>query len=88
MPAPSWHPFRRKTQSCRPGLFQAGPERVSVRVSGEFASEESLKAINLRINDRFFPLTDVVDHYARVRRSADHLGSALMVSRRSRWRSG
>jgi multidrug efflux pump subunit AcrB len=30
-----------------------------VRVSGEFASEASLKAINLRINDRFFPLTDV-----------------------------
>ncbi|MGA8865021.1 MAG: efflux RND transporter permease subunit, partial [Gallionella sp.] len=36
-----------------------GPERISVRVSGEFASEASLKAINLRINDRFFPLTDV-----------------------------
>jgi multidrug efflux pump len=41
------------------GVFQAGAERISVRVSGEFASEASLKAINLRINDRFFPLTDV-----------------------------
>jgi multidrug efflux pump subunit AcrB len=41
------------------GVFQAGPERISVRVSGEFASEASLKAINLRVNDRFFPLTDV-----------------------------
>ena len=41
------------------GVFQEGPERISVRVSGEFASETSLKAINLRINDRFFPLTDV-----------------------------
>ena len=41
------------------GVFQEGPERISVRVSGEFASEASLKAINLRINDRFFPLTDV-----------------------------
>src|SRR6201993_805794 len=41
------------------GVFQVGAERVSVRVSGEFASEASLKAINLRINDRFFPLTDV-----------------------------
>jgi multidrug efflux pump subunit AcrB len=40
-------------------VFQAGAERVSGRVSGEFASEASLKAINLRINDRFFPLTDV-----------------------------
>ena len=41
------------------GVFETGPERVSVRVSGQFASEESLKAINLRVNDRFFPLTDV-----------------------------
>jgi multidrug efflux pump len=41
------------------GVFQEGPERLSVRVSGQFASEASLKAINLRVNDRFFPLTDV-----------------------------
>ena len=41
------------------GVFQDGPERISVRVNGQFASEESLKAINLRVNDRFFPLTDV-----------------------------
>jgi multidrug efflux pump len=41
------------------GVLQAGPERISVRVNGQFSSEESLKAINLRVNDRFFPLTDV-----------------------------
>ena len=41
------------------GVFQTGPERISVRVTGQLASEESLKAINLRINDRFFPLTEV-----------------------------
>ncbi|ABD08105.1 Acriflavin resistance protein [Rhodopseudomonas palustris HaA2] len=41
------------------GVLQAGPERISVRVSGQFTSEESLKAINLRVNDRFFPLTDI-----------------------------
>ncbi|WP_448044993.1 efflux RND transporter permease subunit [Bradyrhizobium liaoningense] len=41
------------------GVLQAGPERISVRVSGQFTSEASLKAINLRVNDRFFPLTDV-----------------------------
>ena len=41
------------------GVLQAGPERISVRVNGQFVSEESLKAINLRINDRFFPLTDI-----------------------------
>jgi multidrug efflux pump len=43
------------------GVIQAGAEQVSLRVSGQFASEESLKAINLRINDRFFRLTDVAD---------------------------
>ena len=43
------------------GVIQAGPERVSVRVGGQFTSEESLKAINLRVNDRFFRLSDVVD---------------------------
>jgi multidrug efflux pump subunit AcrB len=41
------------------GVFQAGPERISVRVGGQFASEKNLKAVNLRVNDRFFPLTDV-----------------------------
>ncbi|MFH1339745.1 MAG: efflux RND transporter permease subunit [Pseudomonadota bacterium] len=41
------------------GVIHAGPERISVRVNGQFASEESLKAINLRVNDRFFPLTDI-----------------------------
>jgi len=41
------------------GVLQAGPERISVRVDGRFTSEESLRAINLRVNDRFFPLTDV-----------------------------
>lgn len=41
------------------GVFQAGPERISVRVGGHFTSEASLKAVNLRVNDRFFPLTDV-----------------------------
>jgi multidrug efflux pump len=29
-----------------------------VRVSGQLTSKESLKAINLRVNDRIFPLTD------------------------------
>ncbi|MDB5502857.1 MAG: AcrB/AcrD/AcrF family protein [Tardiphaga sp.] len=41
------------------GVFQQGPERIAVRVNGQFTSEASLKAVNLRINDRFFPLTDV-----------------------------
>ncbi|MBR0555100.1 efflux RND transporter permease subunit [Ciceribacter sp. L1K23] len=41
------------------GVVEAGAERIALRVSGQFTSEDSLKAINLRINDRFFPLTDI-----------------------------
>lgn len=41
------------------GIIQAGAETVSLRVSGQFASEESLRAINLRVSDRFFRLVDV-----------------------------
>ena len=41
------------------GTVEAGPERLSIRVGGQFTSEESLRGINLRVNDRFFPLTDV-----------------------------
>jgi multidrug efflux pump subunit AcrB len=41
------------------GVIEAGPERVSVRVSGQFMSEESLRNVNLRVNDRFFRLSDV-----------------------------
>lgn len=41
------------------GVVQAGPERVTLRVSGQFTSVESLQAVNLRVNDRFFRLADV-----------------------------
>ena len=41
------------------GVIQSGPEQVSVRVTGQFSSEESLRAINLRVNNRFFRLSDV-----------------------------
>jgi len=41
------------------GVIEAGPERVSVRVTGAFSSEESLRDINLRVNDRFFRLSDI-----------------------------
>ncbi|MFK3690524.1 efflux RND transporter permease subunit [Agrobacterium tumefaciens] len=41
------------------GFVNAGPERVALRVSGQFTSEESLRSINLRVNNRFFPLTEV-----------------------------
>jgi multidrug efflux pump subunit AcrB len=43
------------------GVIDAGPERVLVRVSGQFADTDSLEDINLRVGDRFFRLTDVAD---------------------------
>jgi multidrug efflux pump len=43
------------------GVIQAGPERISVRVSGQFTSEDSLRSINLRVGDRFFRLSDVAN---------------------------
>ncbi|WP_329610537.1 efflux RND transporter permease subunit [Jiella pelagia] len=41
------------------GVIQSGPERIIVRVSGQYTSEDSLEAVNLRVNDRFFKLSDV-----------------------------
>ena len=41
------------------GFIDTGSERIVLRVGGSFISEESLRTINLRVNDRFFPLTDI-----------------------------
>ena len=41
------------------GVIQAGPEKVMVRVGGSFSGAESLQDVNLRVDDRFFRLTDV-----------------------------
>jgi len=41
------------------GVIEAGQERVSIRVTGQFSSEETLRSLNLRINDRFFRLADI-----------------------------
>ncbi len=43
------------------GVVQAGPERISLRVSGSFTSEASLQDVNLRVNDRFFRLADIAE---------------------------
>lgn len=51
--------LRAQNAVTQSGFVNAGPERIALRVGGQFTSEESLKAINLRVNDRFFPLTDV-----------------------------
>lgn len=41
------------------GVVEAGPERISVRTSGNFRSEKDLQAVNLRVNDRFYRLSDL-----------------------------
>ncbi|HKU95199.1 MAG TPA: efflux RND transporter permease subunit, partial [Vineibacter sp.] len=41
------------------GIIEAGSERIAVRVTGQFTDEDSLRSINLRINDRFFRLSDI-----------------------------
>ncbi|SEO62561.1 Multidrug efflux pump subunit AcrB [Rhodospirillales bacterium URHD0017] len=41
------------------GVIQAGPEQVTLRVSGHFKSVASLEAVNLRVGDRFFRLSDI-----------------------------
>jgi multidrug efflux pump subunit AcrB len=46
------------------GTLDAEVEKIAVRVSGQFTSEESLKAVNFRVNGQFFRLSDI----ARIRR--------------------
>ncbi|MBB1251294.1 efflux RND transporter permease subunit [Rhizobium sp. G21] len=41
------------------GTLRTTTEQINLRVSGGFASEDSLRNINLRVNDRFFRLSDV-----------------------------
>ena len=55
---------RRRTPSSRAARSNADAEKIAIRVSGQFTSEESLKAINFRSNGRFFRLSDI----AKVRR--------------------
>ncbi len=41
------------------GVIDSGPERIALRVTGQFTSEDSLRNINFHLNDRFFRLSDV-----------------------------
>ncbi|MCW8276103.1 efflux RND transporter permease subunit [Pseudomonas sp. PCH199] len=43
------------------GVIEAGPERISVRTSGQFVSEKDLANVNLRLNDRFYRLADIAE---------------------------
>lgn len=47
------------------GIVESGPERIAIRVTGGFSSEQSLKAINFTYNGRFFRLNDI----ARINRT-------------------
>jgi multidrug efflux pump len=46
------------------GTVDAEVEKIAVRVSGQFTSEESLRAVNFRVNGQFFRLSDI----AKIRR--------------------
>jgi multidrug efflux pump subunit AcrB len=41
------------------GTMRTGSESINLRVSGQFATDDALRNINLRVNDRFFRLSDV-----------------------------
>ena len=43
------------------GVIEAGAERISVRTSGQFASEADLRNVNLRLDDRFYRLSDIAE---------------------------
>ena len=43
------------------GVVEAGAERVIVRVSGQFDSEDSIRSVNLHLNGRFFRLSDIAN---------------------------
>ncbi|MEY4579600.1 MAG: hypothetical protein RL701_4303, partial [Pseudomonadota bacterium] len=41
------------------GVVEAGAERVLARVSGQFSSEDNIRAINMQLNGRYFRLSDI-----------------------------
>jgi len=40
-------------------VIQTGEERIFLRVSGAFETEEDLKKVNFRVGDRIVPLSDI-----------------------------
>lgn len=43
------------------GVLHTASEQISIRVSGSFASEQSLKTVNLRSGDHFYRLADIAE---------------------------
>ncbi|HBW2765455.1 TPA: efflux RND transporter permease subunit [Klebsiella pneumoniae] len=50
------------------GTARTAGDNIALRVSGAFSSEESLRAVTLRVNNRYIPLTDIA---SIVRRPAE-----------------
>lgn len=53
--------IRAQNAITQSGFISTDQERMAVRVTGRFMSEESLKHINLHVNNRFFPLQDIAE---------------------------
>ncbi len=68
------------------GVIEAGPERISVRTSGQFASEKDLADVNLRLNDRFYRLADIADIRRGYVDPPHPRNSASMANPPSAWR--
>lgn len=61
------------------GVLRTGQEKMTIKVSGALRSEESLRAVTLRINDRYLPLTDIA---TIERRAAEPPSAAFRVNGR------
>lgn len=61
------------------GVLRTGQEKMTINVSGALRSEESLRAVTLRINDRYLPLTDIA---TIERRAAEPPSAAYRVNGR------
>ena len=65
------------------GVIEAGPERISMRVDWTVHVGGEPARLNLRINDRFFRLSDIATITPRLRRSA---AEAVPIQRPARHR--
>ncbi|ELJ6255682.1 efflux RND transporter permease subunit [Klebsiella michiganensis] len=61
------------------GVLRTGQEKMTIKVSGALTTEESLRAVTLRINDRYLPLTDIA---TIERRAAEPPSAAFRVNGR------
>ncbi len=59
------------------GVLRTGTERIALRVSGAFTSEQSIRDITLRVGDRFIALAEIADIH---RQLADPPASTFRVN--------